>query len=300
MWGTSYPIRHWRGELSLPVAWWVNGVGLTALSIGLDLFAGIRGLLPEADTRLEFSAFLAAGIGLLLLLPAWQVIGIIRAADRHAESVGTILAARFTQALTTVLTILLAMRFLIFVGESVPGARLAWNFGGYSVTVTHSGRVLEIRGGFNYGLADDVARTLAANPGVRRVRLESGGGALSEARKLRRLILERELDTDSTGQCSSACVSAYIAGRHRLLHRAARIGLHLPRNPGFGLRGPLTAVYAPELAYFARRGVPPWFRARWIASGRRFWYPTPEQLWRAGIVQSYYGRPRPGEEFYFR
>ena len=113
------------------------------------------------------------------------------------------------------------------------------------------------------------------------------------------LIRARNLDTDSTEQCSSACVSAYVAGRNRLLRRSARLGFHLPRNSGFGLRSTVTPEYAAELAYFGRQGVPFWFRARWIMSGRRFWYPTPDQLRAAGIVQAFFGAPRPGEEFYY-
>jgi hypothetical protein len=296
-----YLMRHWRGDLPLSIAWWVNGLGLTGASLTLEALAGALGLLPEIDTRLRFGVFLATGVGLLLLLPAWQVIGIFRAADRHAAEVGTILAARLVQSLNTLLAILLATRFLVFAGESVPGVRLAWGLGGgHTVAVSHGGRVLEIRGSFDFGVADEAARALATNPRVRRVRLESGGGALGEARRLRELIIARDLDTDSREQCSSACVSAYMAGRHRLLARGARVGLHLPRNPGFGLRSPVNAAYAAELAWFGRQGVPLWFRMRWIASGREFWYPTPAQLRRAGVVQTYYGNPRPGEEFYFR
>jgi hypothetical protein len=229
-------------------------------------------------------------------------VGIFRAADRHAEQVGTILAARATQSLATVLMLILVVRFLGFAGETASGARIAWGIGtgGYAVTVTHGGRVLLVEGGFLFGLADEVGRVLAANPRVRRMRLNSSGGALSEARKLRALIEARGLDTDSTRLCASACVSAYMAGRHRLLHRAARLGFHLPRNPGFGVGGPLTEAYADELAWFARRGVPRGFRERLILSGREFWYPPPQRLRRAGLVHAFVGAPAPGEAFYYR
>jgi hypothetical protein len=156
-----------------------------------------------------------------------------------------------------------------------------------------------VKGAIIYGLAKEVRRALDANPGVRRIRLNSGGGSLTEAVKIRKLVLARGLDTDSTTNCSSACVSIYIAGRHRLLHRAARLGFHLPRNPGFGLRSPVTPEYARELGYFGRQGVPLWFLQRWIATGRTFWYPTPGQLRDAGIVQEFFGAPRPGEDIYF-
>ena len=134
------------------------------------------------------------------------------------------------------------------------------------MTVSHGGRVLEIRGGFLYGVADEARKALKANPKVRRVRLNSGGGSLTEAQQVRALILERNLDTDSTTGCSSACVSAYIGGHHRLLRSSARLGFHLPRNPGYGIRGRLTADYAAEINYFARRGVPRWF---WSAGSPR-------------------------------
>jgi len=290
----TYLARHWRGELPLGVAWWLNGVGLTALTVALDRYGSALGLYAATDTRTGFSVFIVLGLAGFLLLPAWQTIGIFRAADRHADQVGTILAARLTEALTTVLTILLAIRFLVFAGEAWAGARIAYGIGGgYTVAASHRGRVLEVSGAIVFGLAADVRRTLDANPAVRRVRLNSGGGAFSEALRLRALLLERDLDTDSTTGCSSACLSVYIAGRHRLLHRAAHLGFHLPRNPGFGLRGLVEPEYARELAYFGRRGVPRWFREQWIATGRTFWYPTPVQLMEAGLVQTFFGAPPP-------
>lgn len=296
-----YPMRHWRGELPLAVAWWVNGVALTAALLALGLNGGRLGIGPLLATRAGFAAYLAAGLVLFLLVPAWQVVGIFRAADRHAAEVGTLLAARLVQALATLLTLLLATHFLVFAGESAQGVRLAWAFGdaAYTVTVSHGGRVLEIRGGFGFGLAEEARRVLDAHPRVRRVRLNSGGGSLAEAQRLRALIVGRGLDTDSTKLCASACVSAYLGGAHRLLHASARLGLHLPRNPGFGLRGRVSPEYAAELHEFARRGVPRWFIDRWIAGGRQFWYPNPHQLRMAGLVHGFYGRPPPGEEYWF-
>ncbi len=297
---SSYLFRHWRGELPLAVAWWIDGVGVTLLTIALNLYSGELGIDDWVNTRAGFSVYLAVEVILLLFVPAWQVIGIFRAADRHAGQVGTILAARLTQALTTLLTVLLAMQFLVFAGEAWSGARIAYGTSGaYTVRVTHEGRVLEVDGGIVFGLADDVRRALDAHPHVRRMRLNSGGGALSEARKVRALILARGLDTDSTKGCSSACLSAYIAGRHRLLHRSAHMGFHLPRNPGFGMRGPVGPDYSQELAYFGHRGVPLWFRERWVAAGRTFWYPAPSQLLEARIVDGFFGKPRPGEEIYY-
>ena len=298
----AYPIRHWRGELSLAVAWWGNGVLLTLALLAFEFNAGRLGIEPLLASRAGFTTWLVAGLLLWLLLPAWQVIGIFRSAERHAEEIGTLLAARLVQVGATLLTLLLATNFLVFAGESVPGLRLAWGLGGnsYTLQVSHGGRLLEIDGSFAFGLATDARRMLATHPQVRRVRLNSGGGSLTEAQQLRALIIEHGLDTDSTSLCASACVSAYLGGAHRLLRASARLGFHLPRNPGFGLRGRLTPQYAAELREFARRGVPRWFLGRWVAGGRQFWYPNPRELQMAGLVHGYFGRPRPGEEFWFR
>jgi hypothetical protein len=207
------------------------------------------------------------------------------------ERVGTILAGRAVQVLATLLTIVLAMRFLVFFGENLPGARAAYARD-YEVRVLPGGRVVELRGGISYGVAELLEQTLTRNPQVRRLRLNSGGGLLTEAIRVREVILARHLDTDSTEQCASACVSAYIAGRHRYLHRTARLGFHLPRNPGLGVHSPVSAAYGRELGYFLRQGVPRGFIALWITSGRHFWYPTPRQLRAAGIVQTFVGRPQ--------
>ncbi|MCC7258349.1 MAG: hypothetical protein IT486_08250 [Gammaproteobacteria bacterium] len=298
----GYLMRHWRGELSLAVAWWINGVALTLGLLALSFNAQHLGIAPLLTTRTGFAVYCMAGLALFLLVPAWQVIGIFRTADRHAIEVGTLLATRLTQSLATLLTVLLATHFLMFAGEARSGLRLAWPPGGpsYTVAISHDGRMLEIRGSFTFGLAEDARRLLDANPQVRRVRLNSGGGLLGEAQRVRTLIVERGLDTDSTTVCASACVSAYLGGAHRLLHASARLGFHLPRNPGFGLRGRVSPEYAAELREFARRGVPRWFIDRWVASGRQFWYPDPRQLRMSGLVHGYFGRPRPGEEAWFR
>ena len=126
----SYLIRHWRGELPLAAAWWINGIALSAATVALDMNAGRFGFWDDISARSGFTVYLVAGVALFLFLPAWQVIGVFRAADRHAAEVGTILAARLTQVPATLLTLLLATRFLVFAGEMASGARLAFPLDG--------------------------------------------------------------------------------------------------------------------------------------------------------------------------
>lgn len=294
----SYVRRHWQGDLPLALAWWVNGLVVSGSILLLDVRLASSGMEQLIDTRDDYSLYLLLSILLLLAVPAWQVVGIFRAADRHVERIGTVLAGRATQVAATLFTILLAIRFIVFAGESIPAIRGIYPWAGarYQVDVLPGGRVIEIRGGITYGMAEELEAALQEAPAARRLRLNSGGGLLSEAVKLRRLVIEHQLETDSTEMCNSACVSVYVAGRHRTLHRSARMGFHLPRNPGFGPRGPISEAYARELNYFISRGVPPWFIARWVASGRRFWYPSFSELRASGVVQSFVGRRRPADK----
>jgi hypothetical protein len=296
-----YLERHWCGELPLGVAWWLNGLALTVASLLAPGALANAGWLPEIDTSLRYTAWVLAGLAGVLLIPAWQVIGLYRAGENQLARAGTVVAGHTIQVATTLLALLLAMRALAFAGEAYSGARVAYPWGGpATITVSHGGRLLEVESSFRFGLAEEVAAALERHPGVRRLRLTSGGGSLSEAIKLRGLIEARGLDTDAASLCASACVSAYMAGRQRLAHRRALLGFHLPRNSGFGLRSVIAPFYAEELAWFGRRGVPRWFRERWIAGGRAFWYPSPRQLRAASIVTAFYGQPAAGEEFRYR
>jgi hypothetical protein len=286
---------------SLAVAWWVRGVLLTAVAIALELRAADFGLVEAIASRRGYTLWMVGGTAFFLLLPAWQVIGIFRCAARTASTRPGAWSARTIQVLTTLLTVLFAARFMAFAGETASGARLAWPLSGgaWQVTISHHGRLLEISGGLLFGVADAAEAALGVHPNVRRVRLNSGGGSLSEGRRLRELIQRHALDTDSTSGCSSACVSAYLGGKHRLLRRSARLGFHLPRTAGYGVRSAVSPEYARELAWFGRAGIPRDFLQRWIDSGRAFWYPQPRQLQAAGFVHTFFGRPRPDEAWLF-
>ncbi|MEO8223958.1 MAG: hypothetical protein ABI661_04080, partial [Gammaproteobacteria bacterium] len=192
-------------------------------------------------------------------------------------------------------TVLITMRGLIAGAEELIGARVALALGSYSYTVglRHRGREIAVAGGFGFGVAAAVEKLLAANPQVRRIRLDSGGGALSEGVSLRALILAHGLDTYTAVECSSACISAYAGGRFRSLQRGARMGVHLPRNWDALSANPVAASYRGELEYFHRRGLPDWFLDNWIRTGQKFWYPTEFQLVSSGLVTRLRGLPPP-------
>jgi hypothetical protein len=287
----AYVRRHWRGELSLAASWWISGV-LCSLPVLAIWFVPVpAGLSTHVDTTLRFSVYAAVITGLVVLLPMWQSVGIWRAANRYGLRGGARWPAPAARVGASLIALIASYEVLTLGPDLWIGSKLAYGFGGYhyKVSVMPGGRAVLLDGGISFGVTKDLERLLAAAPGIRRLVLNSGGGSLTEARKLRRVIVQHQLDTDSTRGCASACVSAYIAGRHRYLHAVAGLGFHLPRNPVRGSGNPVSADFAPELRFFARLGVPRWFIARWIATGHTFWYPAPLQLREAGIVDTYVG-----------
>lgn len=288
-----YLVRHWRGELQPWLAWWVNVVALTAaLWWVFPTVARVAGVLP-ADTTASF--FGLAGLQLLQLgiVPLWQLVGLWRCGDRLAAAGGRWPVGRALQVSAFLFTLFLSMRGLVFSAETAIGGRLALALGPYSyqVAVVPRGRMITVTGGLGFGVADEVEAQLAINPGVRRIRLESGGGALSEAVRLREVILAHGLDTYTGRECSSACVSAFAGGRFRYLQRGARMGVHLPRNWEPLSANPVARGYQGELRYLRNRGLPDWFIGNWIRTGQQFWYPTEFQLVSSGLVTTLRGRP---------
>lgn len=291
----TYLVRHWRGELSGTMSWWVNSVGLTLLLWILMPQLAVAGHFASPDTLAKFCVALALGSFQIGFVPLWQMVGLWRCGGRQATTRGTRLSGRVTQVSAFLFTVFIAMRVLVFGAESLVEARLALALGPYSYTVSllPNQREIQVRGGFGFGVSRAVAELLKAHPGVRRIRLDSGGGALSEGQQLRAIIRAHQLDTYSLTGCSSACVSAFVGGRFRFLQRGALMGFHLPRNWATFSTNPVTSGYRIELGYFRIWGLPDWFLARWISTGQKFWYPTNFQLVSSGLVTGLLGQPPP-------
>jgi hypothetical protein len=290
----AYIARHWRGELRLSISWWINCVALTLLLYWLIPWTAHASGISGGDSASAYTAILGLVILQIGIVPLWQMVGLWQASDRALRTTDRIFTARLAQVVAVLFTLLIATRGLVAGAEQVISARVAWALGSYQyqVTLLPGAREIEVDGGLGFGVSAAVSELLAANPDVRRIRLNSGGGALSEGIRLRELIIAHGLDTYSNRECSSACISAFIGGRFRYLQRGARMGFHLPRNWEPLSTGPVSSLYATELRYFQQRGVPDWFLGNWIRSGQKFWYPTEFQLRRARVVSFLRGTPQ--------
>jgi len=163
------------------------------------------------------------------------------------------------------------------IATTAPGAPVK-----YALTVVDGGSLIHLRGELEAGITRAVAKLLDKNPQARGIILDSGGGQIHEGRGLARVIRERGLATYTLRECASACTTAFLAGRERILGRAAKLGFHQYRShtvlPAFDT----AEEQAKDRTLFEAQGIAPEFLDNIFAAGPdEMWWPTVDEL-RAG------------------
>ncbi|HXP30230.1 MAG TPA: hypothetical protein VN832_04010 [Stellaceae bacterium] len=282
----SYLLRHWRGELSLPVAYWINGwlgdIPIILLATGAGLLIRVPALVKPA---------LAAGMAvwvLAFLVSIWQLVGIWRSAGRHVGRGGRKIWAVLGQVSVGLGAVMLAAQLVTSAIPQMLELGRIWAgdaaLAEHQIRVLPGGRDLFYSGAITYGVSEEVRRALDAAPGVTVIHLSSRGGRLVEAQHLHDLIAERGLATYVGQFCVSACTSAFMGGRERWLAPGARLGFHQASTPG-GLSIATVLEVAAEKQALIRSGVSQAFAARaFDAPPSAMWYPSAPELLAARVV----------------
>ena len=281
----SYFVRHWRGELSLPVSYWVNFVlgGLAGFAVG----AGASAVTVDMrDPRLVLAIGLAI-IAFGLSLPVWQIVGVWRSAGHHRARGGR----RFWAVTARVLMALGVLRVGgVVANDVVPQLPIFWAIAVGDRGMTNELRVLDngsellFAGRIGFGLTGEIRALLDEHPEIRRLQLSSVGGRVLEARRLHDFIRSRGLDTYAAGLCASACTIAFMGGTQRLVAPEARLGFHQGNIPG-GTAADLARQNRRDKSLLIEDGVDRDFVERAYATpNAEVWYPTREELLRARIV----------------
>lgn len=279
----NYFIRHWRGELSLPVSYWVNGILTTMAAIffgaAIDQVDMTRKPTLGASVYLLFVAF-------IIVATLWQLVGIWRSADNHKSRGGSGFWAGFAKFAVVIgllrtfgemgTTILPAATEMVKIaaGDKEMAAR--------QIRVLRNASEVEVSGTIGYGLTDELVKVLNAHPTVTTLHLNSNGGRVLEAQKLRDVIAGRELRTYTSTECVSACVLAFMAGSERLLGPGARIGLH-----SYSVGGSSTADndYSSDYAFARAQHIDTELLRKGFATApSSMWYPTRQELLDANLV----------------
>lgn len=288
----SYVIRHWLGQQSLAWSFWVNLVGLRVL-----IFQAQDMLTPVEGQDYSHERWLVIGTtivfhGLLLL---WQLVGVVRAAEKDFASRGN-MALVWAAQLGAVLMFLLsavyalgAMQWtLVSAVEEDPLTRMAREHASqYQLSVSSSGRQLTIEGSIESGISRAVRDLLQSHPLISQVNLASPGGNVYEGRALAKLFREHQLDTRTEGICASACTTAYVGGKVRSVSADAALGFHQYRlDADYGIiTVDIQKEQERDAELFRLAGVRADFiRTLFEKSPVDMWWPTLAELRRAHMI----------------
>ena len=233
---TLWAVRHWRGEISLPVAYWVNSV-LVVFLVTVLAGALVRGVETSGASLQALAATALLFLVGTLLLWAWGAVGTWRSAtchEDHGGSGGWAIAAQVMVALGAFLTFLQVQNYAF---QSLEYGALA--FGGdplgepAAVTIGDDGTTIRIDGTLTSGTSGRFRSIAAEAPRLRTVLLDSPGGRQLEAMRISETIEQRGLATRVERECLSACTFILLAGRERTADWSARIGFHQPDFPGW-------------------------------------------------------------------
>lgn len=160
-----------------------------------------------------------------------------------------------------------------------------------AVMASADGTSLTVRGWLDVGSFIKFRRVLAANPGVKTVRLASAGGLIQEGALIASTIRDARLDTRVETICASACTLALAAGVERSATPDAWIGFHRARwVPREGdTDGPITEPDPDVLqrGLLRRAGIDPAFigiALRTAPDG--IWFPNRQTLIDAKVLTS--------------
>lgn len=281
----SYVLRHWRGELSLAKAFWVNGALVTGLCVLLFIPLWMLMLrFPPAP----LTALLILAVMLLVTsaLCVWQLVGSWRSARANARP------AR--KRIWTILTRLCIVASVLHSGYIIhndlypalkAGVKLAMASNplpARRITLLAPDQ-LELAGGIGSGSLSDFEQALRDHPQVRTVHLDSGGGSMLEGLAIARVIENRGLDTYTNADCMSACTLLFSAGKQRWLGPQGRLGYHAASLYGSGER--LEPLIDPYRAFFKDHGISTAFIDQVMATPpAQLWFPDRKRLEREGIV----------------
>lgn len=284
----NYVARHWRGQLSLGISYWVNSVIIGNVApIALVLAMASLEAGNEASLRLNATLSLVAA-GLLCGLSVWSTVGVLRAAVNHPERGGKLIWSMlaFVMVGLSLITIVIGLSRKNSLDAYADMLEIASGHDPIpvsTVALAADGLSVEMSGPIGSGSSERLRQVLDHAPQATVVRLDSPGGRLFEGEAIAREIQRRRLDTYAEGECSSACTLVLLAGHERLATRDPHVGFHRASRPGPG--GADVAASNGLMHAYRTAGLSEQFieRVRTVPSSS-IWYPSLDELMANAIV----------------
>lgn len=282
-----YVKKHWKGELSLCKAYWLNFFLVNMLIISVNF------LLSHPEVPVNPIARVRASIIFLFitygLVYPWQIVGLWRASTSHLKCCKQHLWAYVVRVLIGISLAVLSFNLWSSYRVHCENFRTAFlkdRLGEYSISLSPHKNFLVVNGYLVFNISKEIKDILKKNPQVQGIILNTPGGRIYEGRELAKIITMHKLDTYSTEYCFSAGTVAFIAGQKRYLQEGATLGFHQYTF----LESSKNVDYKTEMMrdtdYFRSQGVSEDFCIKLLNTPiETIWYPTTDELIGAGVVQ---------------
>jgi hypothetical protein len=244
---------HWRGELPLAAAVIVSA----ALVWGaVQLIQLASRSVTMTDHPVAAALLLVLEVAVLIAGALWWGVGVQRSAIASVDQGGSLFVALLSGAVGIGAFLWVGLFWLQSARHLVPDiwATVSGAVVPAAVTADAAAGLIVVTGDLEFGTARSVRAALDANPSLRTVRLESRGGRVAEGLALGKLLRDRGVDTLVTGECSSACVTAFAGGARRMITPQARLGLHSAGGRGASADA-VAAANRRSDEFIAGRGV---------------------------------------------
>ena len=275
----SYLSQHWRGDLSLPLSFWINSI------CSLALFYFFVLLVVIFNEEKEITLYL--GIANLFILPfllIWLFVGIWRSSKNHE-----LRKSSFSSRMARFSVLLCALVFTVSIfNKNLPAFNKAYKHSQRISSITWDFQIsdnlkeLEIVGGINDGLAKEVSLQLKKYPSIQYIHLNlERGGLISEAVRVADVLRNRSVSTVVSGRCVSACTLIFLSGKSKYLKKYARLGFHSGSSPKLTN----SAVNDVLGQMYKSLGLDDKFIQKVLSvDSSDMWYPSMTELKQAGIV----------------
>jgi len=183
----SYAARHWRGELSLPISYFVNGIlGGAVVAV---IVAATSEFIYATTTPWNIFFGLIITWSSVLLVTVWQCVGIWRSSDAHPSRGGRVFWANTAKVMVVLGLIqsgfVISQNGIPQIQESLRILAGDPSVGTYQLRIINAGTEIEYIGGIPFGASERLQALLDAAPMVQTIHLNSHGGRIGEAEKLR-------------------------------------------------------------------------------------------------------------------
>jgi hypothetical protein len=291
----NYLVRHWRGELSLPMAYWVNGI---ASNFVAHIIVNVSDFVTDHSdlTAGQYVAVVLVASVANLVIIAWLAVGIWRSASRHKSRGGRAVWAWLAKSMVILTAAVDIALFAVFSLPSISeDVRIALGYdrsSEYAFRLLRDGTELEFSGEIVIGTARAFAQALDAAPQLKVLHLNSNGGKLDEADRIAAKVAGRKLVTYVSDECVSACTHIFLAGRERWIGDRGKLGFHRPYYSALVDFNRL-AITSQEGKYLRSFGIPETFVAKVLSTpGSSMWYPSNDDLARAHLISGVAERGR--------